>query len=34
MIAFCLASLCDLVGLTDAAEWLTTFGLWRNMLFM
>ena len=34
MIAFCLASLLDLVGLDGGAAWLTTFGLGRNALFM
>ncbi|RLQ23073.1 sodium-dependent transporter [Seongchinamella sediminis] len=34
MIAFCLASLASLVGMTELAEWLTSFGLGRNLLFM
>lgn len=34
MIAFCLASLCDLVGLTTFSNWLTSSDLWRNILFM
>ena len=34
MIAFCLSSLANLLGLSDLAAWLTTFGLPRNVLFM
>ena len=34
MIAFCIASLCDLAGLTAASEWLSSSSLWRNILFM
>jgi NSS family neurotransmitter:Na+ symporter len=34
MIAFALAALCDLAGLTAVADWLTSFGLARNLLFM
>lgn len=34
MIAFCLASLANLLGLADMAEWLTQFGLMRNLAFM
>ena len=34
MIAFCLSSLANLLGLSDLAAWLTTFGLPRNFLFM
>jgi len=33
MIAYCLAAVGDLVGLTDISTWLTTFGLGRNVLF-
>ena len=34
MIAFCLASLANLLGLADIADWLTQFGLARNLTFM
>lgn len=34
MIAFCLASLANLLGMTDIASWLTSFSLSRNLLFM
>lgn len=34
MIAFCLSSLANLLGMTDLAAWLTTFGLPRNVLFV
>jgi NSS family neurotransmitter:Na+ symporter len=34
MIAFCIASLCDLAGLTAVSEWLSSSSLWRNILFM
>jgi len=34
MIAFCLSSLANLLGMSDLAGWLTTFGLSRNVLFM
>ena len=34
MIAFCLASLAELVGLDSTAGWLTEFGFLRNFLFM
>lgn len=34
MIAFALAAICDLLGLSAAANWLTGFGLVRNLLFM
>jgi NSS family neurotransmitter:Na+ symporter len=34
MMAFCLASVADLIGLTDFSRWLMTFGWWRNVLFM
>ena len=34
MIAFCLSSVTNLLGLTDFSLWLTSFGLWRNVLFM
>ena len=34
MIAFCLSSIVRLIGLADLAHWLTTFDLWRNLLFM
>jgi NSS family neurotransmitter:Na+ symporter len=34
MIAFCLAAVSDLLGVTGLSEWLTTFGLQRNVLFM
>lgn len=34
MIAFALAALCDLAGLNGIANWLTSFGLARNLLFM
>ena len=34
MIAFCLSSLAGLLGLRELAEWLTTFSLTRNLVFM
>ena len=34
MIAFCLSSVANLLGMSDFAAWLTSFGLWRNVLFM
>ena len=34
MIAFCLSSLANLLGMSDLTAWLTTFGLPRNILFM
>jgi len=34
MIAFCLSSLASLLGMADLVEWLTSFGPWRNVLFM
>jgi NSS family neurotransmitter:Na+ symporter len=34
MIAFCLSSVANLLGMSDFAAWLTSFGLWRNILFM
>ena len=33
MVAFCLASLVNLIGAEDAARWLTAFGLSRNLVF-
>ncbi len=34
MIAYCLASLLDIAGLSEASAWLTGFGFMRNLLFM
>jgi len=34
MIAFCLSSLANLLGMAGLSTWLTTFGLPRNVLFM
>lgn len=34
MIAFCLASLANLLGMADLADWLMQFGLARNLAFM
>ncbi|MEJ2532716.1 MAG: sodium-dependent transporter [Halioglobus sp.] len=34
MIAFCISSLSDLLGMTQVSSWLTSFGLPRNILFM
>ena len=34
MIAFCLSSITGLLGMSGLSEWLTSFGLWRNLLFM
>ena len=34
MIAFCLGSLADLLGVQSLSTWLTTFGMPRNLLFM
>ena len=34
MIAFCLGSLSDLLGVQSLSTWLTTFGMPRNLLFM
>jgi NSS family neurotransmitter:Na+ symporter len=34
MIAFCLSSLSDLLGMSDVTEWLTSFGFPRNLIFM
>lgn len=34
MIAFCLASLASMLGMTSTAEWLTQFGFSRNLTFM
>jgi NSS family neurotransmitter:Na+ symporter len=34
MIAFCLSSAFDLLGMESAQAWLTSFGLPRNLLFM
>jgi NSS family neurotransmitter:Na+ symporter len=34
MISFCLSSLANLLGLSDLAAWLTSFGMTRNLLFM
>ena len=34
MIAFFLSSLASLLGMEDLVSWLTSFGLWRNVLFM
>lgn len=34
MIAFCLSSLAQLFGMQDFAQWLVSFGMPRNILFM
>jgi NSS family neurotransmitter:Na+ symporter len=34
MIAFCLGSLADLLGIQSLSTWLTSFGMPRNLLFM
>lgn len=34
MIAFCISALAELLGMVDMSRWLTSFGLWRNVLFM
>ncbi|CAA0119700.1 Uncharacterised protein [Halioglobus japonicus] len=34
MIAFCLSALATLSGNAELANWLTSFGLWRNVLFL
>ena len=34
MIAFCLSSLAHLFGMQDVADWLVSFGMPRNILFM
>lgn len=34
MIAFCISSLTDLLGMNQVSNWLTSFGLPRNILFM
>ena len=34
MIAFCLSAPVELLGMTDFANWLTSFGFTRNVLFM
>jgi NSS family neurotransmitter:Na+ symporter len=34
MIAFCLSAIAELAGARAFANWLTSFGLWRNLLFM
>ncbi len=34
MIAFCLSALAELSGISALSNWLTSFGLWRNVLFM
>jgi neurotransmitter:Na+ symporter, NSS family len=34
MIAFCLSALATLAGNTALSDWLTSFGLWRNVLFL
>ena len=34
MIAFCLSSIAVMAGMDDAANWLTSFGFKRNVLFM
>ena len=34
MIAFALAAICDLLGLAAMAQWLTSFGIARNLVFM
>ncbi|TGD73620.1 sodium-dependent transporter [Mangrovimicrobium sediminis] len=34
MIAFCLAAIAELLGLDAVADWLTGFGLARNLVFM
>jgi NSS family neurotransmitter:Na+ symporter len=34
MIAFCLSSIAVMAGMDDAANWLTSFGFERNVLFM
>jgi NSS family neurotransmitter:Na+ symporter len=33
MIAFCISALADLLGMEELSSWLTSFGLWRNVLF-
>ncbi len=34
MIAFFLSAIAQFVGLDSVSEWLTSFGLWRNVVFM
>lgn len=34
MIAFCLSGPAELLGMMALSEWLTTFDIWRNVLFM
>ncbi|MCB1691074.1 MAG: sodium-dependent transporter [Halioglobus sp.] len=34
MVAFCVAALAELSGSTALSHWLTSFGLWRNVLFL
>jgi neurotransmitter:Na+ symporter, NSS family len=34
MIAFCLSSLANLLGMDSLSQWLTSFGLPRNLIFM
>ena len=34
MIAFCLSSLAGLLAMEGLVSWLTSFGIWRNVLFM
>ncbi len=34
MIAFCLSSLASVLGMESLLSWLTSFGIWRNVLFM
>ena len=34
MIAFFLSALAQLAGLESLADWLTSFGIWRNLVFM
>jgi NSS family neurotransmitter:Na+ symporter len=34
MISFCLSSLANLLGMSEFAAWLTSFGMTRNLLFM
>lgn len=34
MIAFCLSAVAELSGIAALSNWLTSFGLWRNVLFL
>lgn len=34
MIAFFLSAIAQMLGMQDLAAWLTSFGLWRNVIFM